>query len=173
MNKRKPMPEERTESIPGFVDGKVSDSRMLARAIIERWPIDQKYREAIIARLTRIAIDPNSTKREVMVASKALIAADALNVKQELQGKAQKHEVLHHGQVSHMLSVDRYAGASPDAILAAKLAIERLEVEGEVIDKTVEDIPPDPPPPTKPRKRRPAPKRKHSARARGRKPKKV
>ena len=52
---------------------------MDAKAIIQRWPIKQEYRQAIIARLVKIVADPKSSPREVTAASKALLAAEGQN----------------------------------------------------------------------------------------------
>lgn len=51
----------------------------MERALRERWPIKQEYREAIIKRLIRIIADPASSAREVASASRALLAAEAQN----------------------------------------------------------------------------------------------
>jgi hypothetical protein len=57
----------------------VRDTRLMERALRERWPIKQEYREAIIKRLIRIIADPASSAREVASASRALLAAEAQN----------------------------------------------------------------------------------------------
>ena len=55
----------------------------MARAIVQRWPVKQEYREAIINRLARIAIDPASSPREATAAAKAVIAAESQNQRDE------------------------------------------------------------------------------------------
>lgn len=61
----------------------VRDTRMLTRALEQRWPIKPEYREAIIKRLLRVIADPQSSPREVASASKALLAAEKQNQEDE------------------------------------------------------------------------------------------
>lgn len=44
-----------------------------------RWKIEQEFKDAMIRRVTSIIIDPTSSKREVVSASKVLIAAEHQN----------------------------------------------------------------------------------------------
>ena len=55
------------------------DMRLFEQASRNRWPISNEYRRAMIARLMQIIADPNSSKREVTSASRALIAAESQN----------------------------------------------------------------------------------------------
>ena len=59
------------------------DTRLAQQAIDQRWNIEDKYRDAMIRRLTQIVINPASSNREVTAASKALIAAEAQNQKDD------------------------------------------------------------------------------------------
>jgi hypothetical protein len=56
-----------------------SDLQLWKRAMQERWPIKEQYREAMIRRVMQIIADPDSTKREVATASRVLLAAEAQN----------------------------------------------------------------------------------------------
>jgi hypothetical protein len=58
---------------------------MMARALKERWPLDPQYRLVIIKRLMQVVANKNSTTREVVSATRALIAADALNLQEDLE----------------------------------------------------------------------------------------
>jgi len=57
----------------------IRDTRMMARALEQRWPINENARKAIVSRLLRIIADPQSSPREVTAASKALLAAESQN----------------------------------------------------------------------------------------------
>ena len=61
----------------------VRDTRLLARALMERWPIKPEYRAAIITKLMQVVANPNSSPRELTAAAKALMAADKLNMESE------------------------------------------------------------------------------------------
>ena len=77
-----------------------ADALLMGRAIKERWPIAQEYREAIIKRLVTIAVDKQSTRREATAAARALMYAEAQNQSD------QHHEagkVVHH---DHVVTVD-------------------------------------------------------------------
>lgn len=65
----------------------IRDTRMMVRALVQRWPIKHEYREAIIKRLVRIVADPNSSPREVTAAAKGLLAAEA-------QNQADEHKIV-------------------------------------------------------------------------------
>ena len=61
----------------------VSDTRMMAKAVIQRWPISSEYRATIVRRLMRVFADPASSPREVTAAAKALLAAEQQNQSDE------------------------------------------------------------------------------------------
>lgn len=62
-----------------YSSGQTSDTRLIERAIRERWPIPEKYRAPLIDRQIRISIDPASSPRESTSAFKAVLAAEAQN----------------------------------------------------------------------------------------------
>ena len=59
----------------------------MARALEQRWPMTPDVRKAVIGRLIKVLTDPESKKREIIAASKALMAAEA-------QNQADEHKVL-------------------------------------------------------------------------------
>jgi len=61
----------------------VQDTRMMARAIEQRWPINSNARKAVISQLLRIIANPASSPREVTAAAKALLAAESQNQSDE------------------------------------------------------------------------------------------
>lgn len=63
----------------------VQSTRMMSRALKERWPLDPQYRMVIIKRLMQVVASKTSTTREVVSATRALIAADALNLQEDLE----------------------------------------------------------------------------------------
>lgn len=60
-------------------DMPIRDTRMMARALEQRWPINDKVRKAIIGRLVQIVADPSSSPREVTAAAKGLLSAEKQN----------------------------------------------------------------------------------------------
>lgn len=52
-------------------------------AVNQRWPTNQTYRAEIVNLLMRVAIDPESTTREKIAASKVLVAIESQNQKDE------------------------------------------------------------------------------------------
>lgn len=60
--------------------GQTSDTRIMARAIEQRWPISPEHRAAIIEILMGIAKDPKASKREKASAARAIMAADRINL---------------------------------------------------------------------------------------------
>lgn len=59
------------------------DTRMIAKALEQRWPIKPEYRAALVRRLVQVIADPASSPREVTAASRALIAAEGQNLADE------------------------------------------------------------------------------------------
>ena len=59
----------------------------------KRYPIKPEFRAAMITRLVRIIADPNSSTREVVDASKALIAAEKQNRIDEENGSIDERRV--------------------------------------------------------------------------------
>jgi len=62
----------------------VRDTRMIARAVVERWPIKKEYRDAIVKRLMQIVADPTTSPREATSAAKALMAAERQNQEDQI-----------------------------------------------------------------------------------------
>lgn len=83
----------------------IRDTRMMAKALEQRWPINENARKAIISRLLRIVADPQSSPREVTAASKALMAAESQNQKDEhLQLDEFKQRIL---AIAERCGIDR------------------------------------------------------------------
>jgi len=49
------------------------------KAVKQRWPIPEKYKQAVIDRQVKIAISPSSSNREATSAARVLVAAEAQN----------------------------------------------------------------------------------------------
>ena len=83
------------------VDG-VRTTRMLERAVRSRWPIPEKYKEAIIKRQVAIAVDAKSKPREASAAARTILAADKLNQADEHEANKEPEQHIHlHQQVPH------------------------------------------------------------------------
>jgi hypothetical protein len=107
----------------------VQETRMMSRALAQRWPVKSEYREAIIKKLMRVMADPNSSTREVIAAAKGLLAAEA-------QNQADEHKLV---DVSISATNDRLdaiaadlgidIGVIEDATRKAKGSTDRIEGE--------------------------------------------
>ncbi len=60
---------------------------MMARAVMQRWPVTPEYRNIIIRQLMKVIADPNTSAREKTSAAKALMSA-------EQQNQADEHKVV-------------------------------------------------------------------------------
>lgn len=70
------------------------EKRMVQRAARDRWPIPEKYREAVANEMVRIAIDRQNTKpRERVAAGRAVVAMVGQN--QSDEHKALPDTVIH------------------------------------------------------------------------------
>ena len=72
----------------------IRDTRMMARALENNWPLTDEQRKAVMQVLLRITIDPACSPRERTSAAKALMAADKLNLEAAAlqQGNEQHHD---------------------------------------------------------------------------------
>jgi hypothetical protein len=58
----------------------IRDTRLVERALRERWPIPKALRRPLIERLGKIVQDPKASTREVVAAARAILAASRLNL---------------------------------------------------------------------------------------------
>lgn len=90
----------------------IEDTRMMARALTERWPITLQQRELMIKVLLSIAANSQHSPRERTSAIKALIAADAVNMAQSkiVQENQHHHERLQSEQLDRIAAVAQQLG---------------------------------------------------------------
>lgn len=86
----------------------IRDTRIMARALRERWPIDDRQRELMMRVLMQIAADASNSPRERTSAIKALISADRNNIEQEKIQQAEEH----HSERMQGEQLDRIANAA-------------------------------------------------------------
>ena len=86
----------------------IKDTRMMARALTERWPITSQQRELMIKVLLSIAANTQHSPRERTSAIKALISADRNNIEQEKIQQAEEH----HSEKMQGEQLDRIANAA-------------------------------------------------------------
>lgn len=73
----------------------IRTTRLIERAIRERWPIPKAIRRPLIERLYEIVEDTASSPREVTSAAKAILSASKLNLETiTATMKAREHEEL-------------------------------------------------------------------------------
>lgn len=65
------------------------DSRLVEKAIRQRWPIDEAKRATIAEALVKIASNRGSSVRNRTVAARVLVAMDAQNLEQEKMDRGQ------------------------------------------------------------------------------------
>jgi hypothetical protein len=70
-------------------------TRLIERALRERWPIPRTMRKPLIERLNEVVQDTASSPREVTSAAKAILQASKINLETITAAmKAQEHEEL-------------------------------------------------------------------------------
>ncbi len=107
----------------------VRDTRLMARAITERWAISPEYRTLIVQRLMRIIADPESSNREITSAARALISADLVNSKEML---LEEQKVQHADRMKN----ERLARVSQ---VAQQLGLTRV-VEAIAVERSASDL---------------------------------
>ncbi|MDP1797231.1 MAG: hypothetical protein Q8K78_07105 [Planctomycetaceae bacterium] len=112
-------PPNNGHSLLGDSGGSLEPGRqstmLAARAIRERWPMDEATRLAVLDRLRAVVNDPAVSPRESIAACKALIAADAVNLNAErldLAREAVAKPVPTSNNVTILESTDWYGTAS-------------------------------------------------------------
>lgn len=96
----------------------------MERAMVERWPMSEAVRNAVVSELSRILIDSNASKREKTSAARALIAADAQNIEQEKMSKTEEYEYR-----AKLVELVKHIPVGDVARIAAERGIN---IEGEV-----------------------------------------
>lgn len=56
-----------------------SELQLIAAALRKRWDIPEEYRDAMVRRIVKIIADPASKNRDVIAASRVLVAAEGQN----------------------------------------------------------------------------------------------
>lgn len=119
------------------VDG-VRTTRMLKRALKQRWPIPEEYKEAIMKRQAKIAIDSKSSPREAAAAARTIISADRLNQEEEKEEQPQQHLHLHNHQPAVNLDklTDEELDKLEQLLLAANSRTTAVGISAGVAGKT-------------------------------------
>ena len=87
----------------------IRDTRLMARALTQRWPISSDHRREIVEILLEVAKDVSNSPRERTSAAKALMSAES-------QNQSDEHKVL---DVEHATARDTQLSA-----IAADLGID-------------------------------------------------
>lgn len=77
------------------------------QALKQRWPIPEKFKEFLINKLLKIALDDETTNRESIMAAKALLAAEA-------QNQSDEHTAAVQSDRNRFLEVARQLGIEAD-----------------------------------------------------------
>jgi len=73
-----------SEGIEHNLSGR-TEAALYRKAIKQRWPLPEKYKQAVIERQVKIAVSPESTPRESTSAAKVIMTAEAQNQADELK----------------------------------------------------------------------------------------
>jgi hypothetical protein len=109
----------------------IRTTRLIERALRERWPIPKALRKPLIERLNKIVQDTGSSPREVTSAAKAILSASKLNLETITAAiKADEHENLRRelAALEELVKATRDGDAPPRRIIIPD-ADERLERE--------------------------------------------
>lgn len=101
----------------------LKNTRLLARAIHGGWPVPDQLKSQVIQELTEVFEDPEAGPREKIAASRAIMAADQLNIEREKMDQADDH----HGDQLDQQRLNRLAA------VASKLGlgeVARIASEG-------------------------------------------
>ena len=110
----------------------IRDTRMMSRAIVQRWPMSEEVRRQVLEKLAEIVIDPESKNREVIAAAKALMSAEA-------QNQSDEHKVLD-VQLQH--SNDRLSQIASELGIDASVIYDAERASGRRLEG-VSDAPAD------------------------------
>jgi hypothetical protein len=108
----------------------VQETRMMARALTQRWPLSPEYKTIIVKQLMKVIADPKSSPREKTSAAKALMAAEA-------QNQADEHKLVDVSLSTRNFELDAIAadlgveiGIVEDASRKAEIGTGRVEGDG-------------------------------------------
>jgi len=87
---------------------------MMARALMQRWPVTPEYRTIIVKQLMKVIADPRSSPREKTSAAKALMSA-------EQQNQADEHKVV---DIANSTAHDRISEIARDLGIDAALIVD-------------------------------------------------
>lgn len=90
-----------------YTRGPTADTRILDRAIRERWPIPEEKRPIIAKTLAEIAANPRASHRNRAIAARILVSMDALNMEQERRdGNIPDHFIVTHREAATEMTDD-------------------------------------------------------------------
>ncbi len=112
----------------------IRDTRMMERALRERWPIKPEFREKIMNALIAILADKNASPREKTSAARALMHADSINLEAEKIVQADQH----HGDRLDAERLDRVATVAKQLGLTRVVEAIAIERSGNNPDATIE-----------------------------------
>jgi len=109
--------------------GQTSDTRLIERAIKQRWPVKPEDKAAVVRRMTGIVKNKKASKREATSAAKALIACEAQNQSDEHHATGQEIHITGeqlvtiqvvedehwYGNKAHALAAEAAAVSDPDS----------------------------------------------------------
>lgn len=85
---------------PSAAAASMRETRMIEKAIRQRWPIKDEWRVILLERQAKIASDPGSSPREATSAFKAILAADQINLNAELGNVEERLGALEDAEVA-------------------------------------------------------------------------
>jgi len=108
----------------------IRDTRLMAKAVEQRWPMTAGIRRGIITKLIQVMASPDSSPREVTSAAKALMAAEKQN--QEDEHKVVDVALIRHGDELSAIAAELGVSFNLPAITVGQAGsgIEAVEATG-------------------------------------------
>lgn len=95
----------------------IRDTRLLERAVRERWPIKAEAREALVERMVKIVTDLTTSPREATAAVKALVGMERQNqIDQHATGNPSEKDAPEGIRPSTQQLVDMMKETLPEAM---------------------------------------------------------
>jgi hypothetical protein len=106
----------------------IQETRMIARALTQRWPIKPEYRNLIVNQLMKVIASPDASPREKTAAAKALLSAEKQNQDDEhKQTDIDRDNVKRH----RLVAIAARLGIAESVVLDAEaVARGRIEDDG-------------------------------------------
>lgn len=109
----KPDPAQPGAEGPYTLSSPLHASRLEQRAVKQRWPVKDEYKEAVVKRMAMLVADPQSKPRTQVAAARVIVAAENQNMQDEHK---QKPDLVEHSHAVQVYLPHNGRDDRPDAI---------------------------------------------------------